>query len=202
MLFNYIKTALRNLSRYSFYSLINIAGLGIGIALMVWAFQNYRYGMSYDKFHTDIDHLYRGLSIRQGADGVHGLFPMPAVQLAKNEFPQITEVNRMNKSWVNVQFKKDETFSEMILYTDPSFFSFFNFPLISGNHDLSDRGAVLITQRAALKYFGPDNPIGKTLLFYAGESYSYPLIVKGLLKDPPMNSSIQFDVITAFDNML
>src|SRR6516225_4386120 len=129
MLSNYLKTALRSLWRYKFYSLINIAGLGIGIALMVWAFQNYRYGFSFDKFHPDIDHVYRGLTIRQGADGVHGLFPLPAVNLAKAEFPQITESNRVNKSFVNVQFKKDETFSEMVLFTDPSFFSFFNFPL-------------------------------------------------------------------------
>ena len=121
MLTNYIKTALRSLWRYKAYSLINVAGLGIGIALMVWAFQNYRYSFSFDKFHPDIDHVYRGLSVRQGADGVHGLFPMPAVNLAKNEFPQITEVNRTNKMLLNVQYKKDETFTELVLYTDPSF---------------------------------------------------------------------------------
>ncbi len=202
MLTNYIKTAIRNLWRYRFYSLINIIGLGIGIALMVWAFQNYRYGFSFDKFHSDIDHIYRGLSIRQGADGVHGLFPMPALRLAKNEFPQITEVNRMNKAWVNVQYKKEETFSELVLFTDPSFFSFFNFPLLDGSHDLTDRSAVLITERVAKKYFGQENPVGKTLRFYAGENNSYPLTVKGLLKNPPMNSTIQFDVLTSFDNML
>src|SRR5258708_2422816 len=124
MLTNYIKTALRSLWGYKFYSLINIAGLGISIALMVWAFQNYRYSFSFVKFHPDIDHVYRGLTIRQGADGVHGLFPMPAVNLAKNNFPQITEVNRTNKALVNVQYKKDETFSELVLYSDPSFFDF------------------------------------------------------------------------------
>ena len=202
MLTNYIKTALRSLWRYKAYSLINVAGLGIGIALMVWAFQNYRYSFSFDKFHPDIDHVYRGLSVRQGADGVHGLFPMPAVNLAKNEFPQITEVNRTNKMLLNVQYKKDETFTELVLYTDPSFFNLFNFPLVKGNHDLTDRSAVLITERAAKKYFGEEDPLGKTLLFYPGENYSYPLTVKGLLKDPPMNSSIQFDILTAFDNML
>jgi ABC-type antimicrobial peptide transport system permease subunit len=169
---------------------------------MVWAYQNYRYGFSYDKFHFDIDHVYRGLTIRQGSEGVHGLFPMPAVNLAKHDFPQITEVNRINKEWVNIQSKKDETFSELVLYTDPSFFSFFNFPLVDGSHDLTDRSAVLISERAAKKYFGKENPIGKTLLFHAGENYSFPLTVKGLLKDPPMNSSIHFDILTNFENML
>lgn len=202
MLTNYLKTALRSLWRYKFYSLINIIGLGIGIALMVWAYQNYRYGFSFDKFHPDIDHLYRGLTVRQGADGVHGLFPMPAVKMAKAEFPQISEVNRASKSFVNVQHKKDETFSELVLFTDPSFFSFFNFPTVSGQHDISNRSAVLITERAAKKYFGSENPLGKTLLFYASENFSYPLTVAGILKDPPMNSSIQFDIITQFENMV
>jgi ABC-type antimicrobial peptide transport system permease subunit len=169
---------------------------------MVWAYQNYRYGFSFDKFHPDIDHIYRGLSIRQGADGVHGLFPMPAVKLAKAEFPQISEVNRINKSFVNVQYQKDETFAEMVLFTDPSFFNFFNFPLIKGNHDLANRSSVFITERVAKKYFGSEDPLGKTLMFYAGENYSYLLTVTGLLKDPPMNSSIQFDILTNFKNMV
>jgi putative ABC transport system permease protein len=92
---NYLKTTLRNLSRYKFYSFINVIGLGIGIAAMVWSFQNYRAGFGFDKFHPDIDHVYRGLTFRQGADGEQGLFPMPAVNLAKIQFPGITEVARL-----------------------------------------------------------------------------------------------------------
>jgi putative ABC transport system permease protein len=202
MLKNYFKTAFRNLSRYKFYTFINLIGLGIGIAAIVWGFQNYRYSFSFDKFHPDIDHIYRGLSFRQGADGEQGLFPMPAVNRAKNEFAAITLAARLNKGLVNVRSGKDETFTEAVSFTDPSFFRLFNFPLIKGNNDLTDRSSVLITEQVAKKYFGESDPLGKTLLFYSGEDYSFPLTVKGVLKDPPMQSTIQFGFLTNFENLV
>ncbi|SRR5579871_616151 len=202
MLKNYFKTAFRNLSRYRFYTFINVVGLGIGIAAMVWGFQNYRYGFSFDKFHPDIDHVYRGLTFRQGADGQQGLFPMPAVNLAKSEFAGISEVARLSKNLVNIKSGKEETFTEAVNFTDPSFFRLFNFPLLLGKNDLKDPSSVLITERMAKKYFGNNDPIGKTLLIYAGENYSFPLTVRGVLKDPPMNSTIQFNFLTNFDNLV
>ena len=100
---NYFKTAVRNLWRYKSYTLINIMGLGIGIAAMVWGYQNYRFSFSFDDFHPDIDHVYRGLTFRQGGEGEYGVFPLAAVQSAKNDFPGITEVTRLNKSMVNIK---------------------------------------------------------------------------------------------------
>ena len=69
-----------------------------------------------------------------------------------------------------------------------------------GTINLNDRSTVLITEKAAKKFFGTTNPIGKTLLFYSDEPYKKPLTVTGILKDPPVNSSLQFEVITNFDN--
>jgi putative ABC transport system permease protein len=202
MLKNYFKTAFRNLSRYKFYTFINIAGLGIGIAAMVWSFQNYRYSFSFDQFHPDIDNVYRGLTFRQGAEGEQGLFPMPAVNLAKQEFAGVAEVTRLHKSLVNIKTGKAETFTEAVSFTDPSFFHLFNFPLVKGKSDLRDASAVVMTERAAKKYFGASDAVGKTLLFYAGEHFSFPLTVAGVVKDPPMNSTIQFDFLTNFDNLV
>ena len=202
MFINYFKTAWRNLWRFKSYTFINVIGLAIAIAVMVWGYQDYRYSFSYDSFHKDIDHVYRGLTYRQGADGVNGIFPMPAVQSAKNDFAGITDVVRLHRSLVNVKAGKDETFSESVSFTDPSFFNLFNFPLLTGSNNLNDPNAVLVTENTAKKYFGKDNPVGKTLLFYAGENYATPLTVKGILKNPPLNSTIQFDIITNFDNLL
>src|SRR3954463_8130321 len=166
MLINYFKTALRTLWRYKSYTFINIIGLAIAIAAMVWGYQDYRFAFSYDSFHKDIDHVYRGLTYRQGADGVNGIFPMPAVRSAKNDFAGITDVVRLHRSLVNVKAGKDETFSESVSFTDPSFFNLFNFPLLTGSNNLNDPNAVLVTENTAKKYFGKDNPVGKTLLFY------------------------------------
>src|SRR5664279_2315629 len=117
MIKNYFKTAFRNLLRYKSYTLINILGLAIGIAAMVWGYEDYRFAFSFDNFHPDIDHVYRGLSYRQGGEGEYGAFPMPAVQLAKNDFPGIADVVRLNRSVVHIKSGKDETFSELISFT-------------------------------------------------------------------------------------
>lgn len=121
MIGNYFRTAVRNLWRYKTYALINIIGLAIGIAAMVWGYQNYRFSFSFDNFHPDIDHVYRGLTFRQGGEGLYGVFPMAAVQLAKNDFPGVTEVTRLNRSTVNIKSPKDETFAEVVDFTDLSF---------------------------------------------------------------------------------
>jgi len=202
MLKNYLKTALRNLWRYKSYAFINIIGLGVGIAAMVWGYQDYRFSFSFDKFHPDIDNVYRGLTYRQGGEGVYGVFPMAAVQSAKSDFFGVTEVTRVNKSMVNIKSPKDETFTEVVDFTNPSFFKLFNFPLIEGSNDLTDQSAVLITEKTAEKYFGRIDPIGKTLLFYAGESFAFPLTVKGVLRNPPVNSTLQFGLITSMDNVM
>ena len=85
-------------------------------------------------------------------------------------------------------------------FTDPQFFELFNFPLVKGTNNLNDHSTVLITEQAAKKFFGDADPIGKTLLFYSDETYKKPLTVTGVLKDPPLNSSLRFEVITDFDN--
>src|SRR5579862_343145 len=202
MLLNYLKTAFRNLVRYKFYAIVNIIGLGFGVAVMIWAFQNYRYSFSFDKFHPDIDHVYRAVTLRQGADGLQGSFPMPAAVLAKTDLPGITETNRLDIHWVNIQSPQKETFFDDGIFTDPSFFRLFNFPFEKGNSDIGDPSTVVITARMATKYFGHSDPIGRTLLFYANEHWAVPLRVSGVVKDPPMNSSIQFNFVTAFGNLV
>ena len=86
---NYFKIVIRNLWRYKTYTLINIIGLSIGIAGMVWAFQDYRFSFSWDNFHPDRDNVYRALTFKEGADEVKGIFPMPVIAAAKNDFPGI-----------------------------------------------------------------------------------------------------------------
>lgn len=199
---NYFKTAIRNLWRYKSYTLINIVGLGIGIAAMVWGYQNYRFSFSFDNFHPDIDHVYRGLTFRQGGEGEYGVFPMAAVQSAKNDFAGITEATKLTRKWINVKSPKDETFTEVVDFTNPSFFKMFNFPLVEGGNDLNDQNAVLITEKIAEKYFGRIDPLGKTLLMYAGETIAFPLTVKGVLKNPPMNSTLRFGFLTNLDNLI
>jgi len=202
MLKNYLKIVSRNLWRYKGYTSINIIGMAIGIAALVWGYQTFRYCFSFDNFHKDRDIVYRALSYKDGGEGIKGIFPMAAVKQAQNDFSGITEAVRFDSRGLNVKYDKDEAFAEQVHFTDPGFFNLFNFPLVAGTTDLNDKSAVLITERIAKKYFGNQNPLGKTLIFYSGEAYALPLTVKGVLKDLPVNSTIQFGFISNFENQL
>ena len=202
MLQNFLKIVVRNLWRYKMYTMINVVGLGIGIAAMVWGYQTYQFAFSFDNFHADRDNIYRGLTRKEGADGRKGIFPMVAVKAAKNDVAGIRETLLLDSRPLNIKSGNGEIFAEHVHFTSSSFFDFFTFPLIAGNHDLNDRSAVLITEKVAKKYFGNETAIGKSMIFYAGEPYAMTLVVKGVLRDPPMNSTIQFNILTNFDNQL
>jgi putative ABC transport system permease protein len=202
MLRNYWKIVFRNLRKYKSYTIINLVGMGIGIAAMVWGYQTYQYSFSFDNFHPDQDHLYRALTYRKGADGLRGSFPMAAVEMTGHDLSGIKAAVRYDDRIVNVRNDTGETFSERVHFTDPAFFEVFNFPLVTGSHDLNGPNTVLLTEAVAKKYFGSQDPIGQTLKFYAGETYAKVFTVKGVLKDIPINSTLQFGMLTNFDNML
>ena len=200
MIKNYLKIIGRNLWKNKLYTLINIVSLGVGIASIVWGFQNYRFSFSFNNFHKDTKSIFRVLSKAQGSDNLKGICPMPLAIVAKNDFSAVKESTRWDSRGLDIKSDQSEPFASEVDFTDPAFFDLFNFPLVRGTINLNDRSTVLITETAAKKFFGNKNPIGKTLLFYSDEPYKKPLTVTGILKDPPFNSSLQFGVITHFDN--
>lgn len=197
---NYFKIIVRNLWRNKLYTLINIVGLGIGIAAFVWGVQNYRFSVSYNNFHKDKERVFRVLTKAEGTDKMKGMCPMALGPAAKNDFSVVKETVRWASRGLDIKADQTDPFASEANFTDPAFFELFNFPLLKGSTDLNDRSAVLITEKAAKKFFGTADPIGKTLLFYSGEAYKKPLTVTGILKDPPVNSSFQFELITNFEN--
>ncbi len=202
MIKNYLKIVLRNMWRYKGYTLLNIVGMGIGIAALVWGYQDYRFCFSFDDFHKDGNKIYRALSYKEGTDGVKGVFPMAIVKQAKSEFAGISEAVRYDSRGLNIRYDKNDPFAEQAHFTDPSFFDLFNFPLVAGTNNITDKKAVLITERIAKKYFGNQSAVGKSLIFYSGDTYAIPLTVTGVLKDIPENSTLQFGFITNFENYL
>jgi ABC-type antimicrobial peptide transport system permease subunit len=200
MIKNYLKIITRNLWRNKLYTLINIIGLGVGIASIVWGFQNYRFSFSFDNFHKDPKSIFRVLSKIRGSDNLKGICPMPLAAASKNDFSFIRESVRWDSRALDIKSDQNEPFASEANFTDPAFFDFFNFPLLRGSINLNDHSTVLITEKAAKRFFGNIDPIGKTLLFYSDEPYKKPLTVTGILKDPPLNSSLQFEVITNFEN--
>lgn len=200
---NIAKIAFRNLWKHKGYTFINTIGLAIGIAAIVWGYQTWRYSFSFDLFHPDLDNVYRAVTKKDGVDAVQGIFPQAIARAAKADIPGITEAVRVDDEFMNVKpAGSNETFAENVHFTDPAFFKLFNFPLLKGSNDLADKTAVMITATTAKKYFGNEDPIGKTLLLYAGQPYAKPFTVKAVLKDPPENATFHFNFLVNIESQL
>jgi putative ABC transport system permease protein len=202
MLKNYFKIILRSLWRNKLYTVINVLGLSFGIAALVWGVQTYRYSFSFDDFHKHQNEIYRVLTKAEGADRLKGICPSSLAQFAKQDFSAVQQAVRWDSRGLDIKAEQSEPFATSAHFTDPAFFEFFNFEFVKGKADLKNQSTVVITESAVKKYFGNTDPIGKTLLFYSAETYKKYLTVTGVLKTPPYNSTINFEVITHFDNQL
>jgi putative ABC transport system permease protein len=199
---NYCAIIFRNLRKNRFYTIVNIISLALGIASIVWGFQTYRYSYSFNNFHKNSENIFRVLTKVAGNDNQKGYCPEYLARMAINDFPTVKEAVRWDSRGLNVKADQSDPFESQAHFTDPQFFDFFNFPLLRGTIRLGDRSTVVITEKAAKKYFGDRDPIGKTLILYSDEPFKMPLKVTGILKDPPLNSSFQFELITNTDNQL
>ena len=212
MIRNYLTVAYRNLVRNKIYSLINIFGLAIGIAACFFIFQYVHFESSYDRFNKNVDHLYR---IPISYSGSLSNVPVtatnhPAVAPAmKKDFPEVQDFARvvhtslfLNASTLTYRHEKDEekTFNEeSIFLADASFFNLFSYPLVAGDRKtcLLEANSMVISASHAHKYFGSDDPIGKTLSLN-GE---IPLKITAVFNDVPENSHLKFDALISFNTV-
>lgn len=207
---NYLKIAIRNLIYQREYTLINILGLALGLCCVILLSIYSQDELTFDTFHSKSDRIYR--LIDQYEDPESGLrklavSPNPASAALVADFPQFTHAVPLLQFGQGVITVSDTLTDQVAhfnersyLFAGPSFFQVFDFPLIAGNKDkvLSDPQQVVLTESAARRYFGTENPIGKTITFNrAGD-----LIVSGLLADPPQNSHLNFEFIVSLETML
>ncbi len=202
MFANYCRIIFRNLLKNRLYAFINILSLGIGIAAMIWGIQVYRFNTAYDHFHQNRDHIFRVLITVAGVPGLKGPCPAPVGTAAISDYPGIKEAVRWEGRQLAILAPGKEPFAAQVQFTNPAFFNLFTFPLLRGQSQLSDPSTVLITETAAKKFFGSDDPLGKILTLYSDQPYKRPLKVTGIMKDPPFNSSLQFETLTSTDNFL
>ncbi|UCC80454.1 MAG: ABC transporter permease [Candidatus Zixiibacteriota bacterium] len=194
MLKNYIKVAIRMLARHKTYSLINIAGLAVGMTVFILIALWVTDELSYDRFHDDVDHIYR--IVGKGAyfeDGIDGA-PAPLANAIRAEIPDVTDVARvMDVPKLVISYNDKSFYETRIMLTEQSFFNIFSFSFLYGSpqNALLNPNDVIITQNIADKYFGDENPIGKNLIVDG----KYPVIVTGVVENVPDNSTFKFDII-------
>ena len=211
---NYFKTAFRNLNRNKNYTIINIAGLAVGIAVCMMIFIIIQFQTSFDNFHSKKDRIYRVLTEYHHEDaantGKDVPFPLPGG--LKTTFDQIEQVAPVWASHNDILLIADyngtgiKAFKENkgVFFTGPSFFKIFDYPLLAGSYEsLKDPNNVLLTKEIAEKYFGDwETALGKTISLKAGGSlFSHAtdvLKVSGILATIPANTDFQLKLAVAF----
>ncbi len=201
---NYFKIAFRNLVKNIGYSGINIFGLAIGLTSCLLIGIYVQSELSFDKFHKDIDNLYR-VNVTYSMGGSSQITYMTPTALLPNLLRQFNEVESGTRVFDVAMFspvvvnKDDHKYQEgKFFYVDSTFFDVFSFPLLKGdaNKALVDPSSVILTQKMATKYFGNQEAFGETLMV-DGQEYK----VTGILADVPDNSHIHFDFLGSFSSL-
>ncbi len=194
MIRNYLKTAIRSLSRYRLFTLLNIFGLASGMACAILIFLWVQDELSYDKFNSHAAQIYRMTANVAGSDAA--VTPLPVAPVVKEQIPEIKNFTRLVALHSIVTAGGNKFDEKDIYYTDAAFFQMFDYPLIQGDRStvLTHPGDAVITAAAAKKYFGDVNAIGK-IIAVDDDVKGHNYIVSGVLKDIPHNSHLQFDVL-------
>lgn len=203
MIRHYLKTAIRSLTRNSFFTGINLIGLSIGLTCCLLMVLYIRHELSYDRFQEKGDRIARVIMEYsfEGGETSKGNFTSAKVLPAfQQQFPEVESGVRCTMVKRIIRYE-DKLFTEkQFLFADSSFFKVFSFPLLQGHPAQVFRHAsgLVITESAARKYFGTDNPIGKVLLVSTNQE---PYQITGIAADPPSNSQIKFDFIAPFSSL-
>jgi putative ABC transport system permease protein len=199
---NYLKTAFRSLWKNRGFSFINIFGLATGIACSLLIFLFVKDELSYDRFHKDPGNIYRIVKDFVNDDGSKipdATTPGALAPAMQKEIPEVVSITRVRPNWGRsylIKYGNKKFTEEKLFGVDSSFFDVFTFPLVSGSpkNAFKDLNSILISETAAKKYFGNENPIGKTLNVDAHGD----MMVTGILKDVPANAHFHFDFLVSF----
>ncbi len=206
---NYFKTAWRNLIKNKTFSLINIAGLSIGMAACLLILQYVSFELSYDQFNKNVNDLYRVVNDRyqQGKLVQHGTITYSAIGKAmQDDFPEVINHTRVEPFGKQIIANGDKKFDdEVVLAVDNSFLTMFSYPVVAGDVQtaLKDPHTAILSESSARKIFGIKNNdfssvVGKT--FIMGKD-STPYKITAICKDVPENSHLKFDILASYLTM-
>jgi len=195
MIKNILKTAYRSLFKNKGFTTMNVLGLSIGLASCLLILLYVADELSYDRYNVNADRIYRvNEDLKFGANNVQYAVAMPPLaKMLKSEFPYVEDAARI-KNAGSMHVSKDgitTVLENRIAFADPSLFHVFTLPMISGNprSALAEPNSVVIDESAALKYFGTNNVVGRSLTFDNKGYYK----ITGVIRDIPQQSHFNFD---------
>ncbi|MBN2174574.1 MAG: ABC transporter permease [Bacteroidales bacterium] len=196
MIKNYLLSLYRNITRNKFYSILNIAGLSIGIAGAIFILIYIQDELSYDKYNEKYERIYR-IESDFTIGGKHDQFaivPVPMGPALKIEFPEVESFCRLIDA-DNTLFRAGdkEYYEDYFYFADSTIFDIFTYDLIQGDPKtcLNEPKTIVLSEKISNKYFGNENPMGEILTSGSGNNYK----VTGVMKNQPGNSHLKFDAL-------
>ena len=197
---NQLITSIRYLIRQKTFTLINIAGLAIGMAIAILIYIWVQHELSYNKFNSKYDRLYRLIQTQHYASGplTTVCMPGPIAKDIRNEIPEIKNSFMYYSLSMTLNYG-DKVFTEDIRLADPELFEMFDFEFIEGNpdHVFDELKSIIITDKMAEKLFEDEDPMGKLITLNNDLNFK----VTGIIKETPKNSSFRFDICFPFENV-
>lgn len=208
MIRNYFKVALRSILRNKLSSFINISGLALAMCCSLMIFMYIKDELSYDRYNTHADRIYRVTRDFLSPDGsvnLHlGHVSPPFGPLLKNDFTDFEQVVRTLQTRLLMAYQENgeekKSFNEdNSFYAEPEIFNVFTIPVVEGSPDkgLNDPFHVMLSERTARKYFGDESAVGKPLKM----GNQYDVVVSGVFKDFPAQSHWHPDVLVSFSTL-
>ncbi|UCC78877.1 MAG: ABC transporter permease, partial [Candidatus Zixiibacteriota bacterium] len=197
MLLNYLKIAFRSMQKQKSYITINIVGLAIGMAccilIMSWVYDE----LSYDRYHKNIDNLHLVISVDNYPNNERKYFavtPPPLGPVLKSEYPEIINTARYRSFGKSLIRYNETAFNEdIVAVADQSIFQLLTFDFLQGDIETAfpNPNSIVISKEMRDKYFGDDNPIGKTLQVETEHYFT----VSAVIDDLPDNTHLKFDFL-------
>jgi putative ABC transport system permease protein len=207
MLRNYLIVAIRSILKDKFYSLINVFGLVLGIASCIFITIYIQDEISFDRFNTKADRIYRVIEFieTEGSGERSSSAPFPTGPTLVEEYSNFIETqvrffDFQSPTLLIAEKNSEKEFNEPnVLFVDSTFFQLFDYEVIKGdkNTALQKPNSVLLTESAAQRYFGDEDPIGKFLRIEGREE----LIVTGVMPNPPHNAHFKFEFLVSFSTL-
>ena len=196
MIMNYIKIAFRNFSKYKIHSIVNIAGLAVGMAVVMLIMLFVIHEKEFDTFHKNHERIFRVVADDPSTKDSYAGTPAPLGPAMLREFPDIENYVRVENTTEVVKYKNKSFRESRVFMADNSLFQIFTFPLIQGDPEtvLENPNEIILTKSMVEKYFGSEDPLGKIMRLGEREDF----IVTAIAEDVPWNSHFHFDFLIPF----
>lgn len=204
MLLTNLKIAIRNLLNHKVHTILNMAGLALGVTSVFLLGVYVKHEWGYDQYLDGYQNLYR---IVWENENPQTRTPHPMAQALVADFPEVEHAVSLSPLWAAGltrevfsirNLEKDLKFDESnVLAVDTTFFDVFPFPVLRGDarKALKNVNGILLSESMAKKYFGEGDPIGKQL---AVNSDTIVLEVMAVFKDVPEQSHFHFDFLVSY----